>query len=133
MPYHLVLDLRLFADKCYHIFMPNFNMSETLSDEKMARGEAKSCLRTELLMQGDALAEELDVLSVTMLGAGVGPSAAGLHWGLALLAVRHDIQQKAYDELRRYTAMEPSMNVMNNLHDSAGCPYVHALAQEILR
>lgn len=69
-------------------------------DEKTARNEKVDCLRAELLGQGDAFADETDVLCMTMLGAGVGPSAGALHWGMALLAVRQDIQEKAYRELR---------------------------------
>ena len=102
-------------------------------DHKMARSEATPCLRAELLGQGDGFAEEMDLLCITMLAAGVGPTAAALHWGLALLAVRQDIQEKAYLELRNYTGTEPSTDFLDNLNDSNGCPYVSAVAQEILR
>lgn len=101
--------------------------------DKMARNEVTPCLRAELLGQGDDFAEEMALLCVTMLAAGVGPTAAALHWGLALLAVRPDVQKKAYMELRNYTGTEPSTHSLDNLNDSNGCPYVVALAEEILR
>lgn len=101
-------------------------------DEKMARNEGMNCLRAELLGHGDAFADETNVLCMTMLGAGVGPSAGGLHWGMALLAVRQDIQEKAYQELRDYTGVEPSMHALT-LDDGEGCPYILAMAEEVLR
>jgi len=99
-------------------------------DDRLQKGEQVSCIRAELLHQPDVDDEELKLICVTFISAGMAPIVATLQWSLALLARRPDIQQAALHAIREHYQRD---TVMGDADDDQGCQYIVALAKECLR
>ena len=99
-------------------------------DERVRQGSHTPCIRAELLHQPDVDEEELNMICLTFISAGMAPAVATLQWGIALLATRPDIQQTALHAIREHYKDSAPIGDPN---DDQGCPYIVALAKECLR
>lgn len=99
-------------------------------DERLQKGEQVSCIRAELLHRPDVDDEELNLICLTFISAGMAPTVATLQWSLALLARRLDIQQAALQAIQEHYK---DNTVIGDVDDDQGCQYIVALAKECLR
>jgi 3-hydroxyphenylacetate 6-hydroxylase len=99
-------------------------------DERVRHGSHTPCIRAELLHQPDVDEEELNLICLTFISAGMAPAVATLQWCIALLSRRPDIQQKALQAIREHYKDNAPFGDPN---DDQGCQYVVALAKECLR
>jgi 3-hydroxyphenylacetate 6-hydroxylase len=99
-------------------------------DERVRQGSHTPCIRAELLHRPDVDEEELNLICLTFISAGMAPTVATLQWSIALLARRPDIQQTALHAIREhYKDNAP----FGDADDNQGCQYIVALAKECLR
>ena len=99
-------------------------------DERVRQGLHTPCIRAELLHRPDVDEEELNLICLTFISAGMAPTVATLQWSIALLARRPDIQQTALHAIREhYKDNAP----FGDAGDDQGCQYIVALAKECLR
>jgi 3-hydroxyphenylacetate 6-hydroxylase len=99
-------------------------------DERLQKGEQVSCIRAELLHRPDVDDEELNLICLTFISAGMAPTVVTLQWSLALLARRLDIQQAALQAIQEHYK---DNTVIGDVDDDQGCQYIVALAKECLR
>ncbi|ANB14235.1 C-22 sterol desaturase [Sugiyamaella lignohabitans] len=101
-------------------------------DEKIANKTYKPCIQANVLLDPEAKlsSEELMSLSVTMINAGLDTVIVTIVWGIALLATRPDIQEKAYMAIRD---MFPENEPFCDPSEDQKCAYVTAFVRETLR
>lgn len=99
-------------------------------DERLQKGEQTSCIRAELLNRPDVDEEELNLICLTFISAGMAPTVATLQWSLALLAKRPNIQEAALHAIQNHYQ---GNTVIGDVDDDQGCQYIVALAKECLR
>ena len=100
-------------------------------DAKILKGTQKSCIRAELLEREDVDEEELNLVCLTFISAGMAPTVATLQWSIAFLAQRPDIQAAAFHEIMEHYGNE--YKVLGDIDDDQGCAYIVALIKECLR
>ncbi|KIX00657.1 uncharacterized protein Z518_09722 [Rhinocladiella mackenziei CBS 650.93] len=101
-------------------------------DERIRQGTHKPCIRANMLVDEEARLTgiELKSLNLTLLAAGLDTMNSAVSWGIGLLAVRQDIQDKALKSIREtYSADNP----LCDASDDQGCDYLVAVVKEILR
>ena len=99
---------------------------------RMDQGKSDPCIRANVLMDEEAkLSEkELSSINVTILAAGLDTMNSAVAWGIAMLACRRDIQERAVQAIREiYSLEEPLCDV----NDDQSCQYLVAMIKEILR
>ncbi|KAK7205062.1 3-hydroxyphenylacetate 6 hydroxylase [Myxozyma melibiosi] len=92
-----------------------------------------SCIQSKISTDTEAklTEQELLSLSLTMVAGGLDTITTLVSWALPLLALRQDIQAKAYAEIRK---MYPRPNqILCSSMDDQKCLYVVALVRELLR
>ena len=101
-------------------------------DDQLEKGTNKPCIRANAKLDptGKLNGHELTSLNVTMTAAGLDTMQATVSWGLAILAMKPEIQDKTLQEIRKtYTADEPLCEASDDL----SVAYVMALIKEIVR
>ncbi|CZR67154.1 uncharacterized protein PAC_17053 [Phialocephala subalpina] len=82
---------------------------------------------SDLLEREDVDDEELNLVCLTFISAGMAPIVATLQWSLALLAQRPDIQATACEALlNNYGDGE---HMLGKVDDDQGCEYIVALVK----
>ncbi|OCL06090.1 cytochrome P450 [Glonium stellatum] len=99
-------------------------------DERIQMGTQKPCLRADLLSRPDVTEEELNLICLSFISAGMSPTSSTLDWSIAFLAQRPDIQEAAYQAISTHYNSDV---VLGEAEDDQGCEYVVALAKECLR
>jgi 3-hydroxyphenylacetate 6-hydroxylase len=107
-----------------------FNQLNGGLDKALLEGTNAHCIRAELLGREDVNQEELNLICLTFISAGMAPTVATLQWSIALLAKRPDIQEATLRAIRHYYQDNPSLR---DIEDDQGCQYVVALIKECLR
>lgn len=100
-------------------------------DAKIMEGKNMSCIRAELLERDDVDEEELNLVCLTFISAGMAPTVASLQWSIALLAHRLDIQAAAFSAVQEHYGRE--YRPLGDIDDDQGCQYIVALIKECLR
>jgi 3-hydroxyphenylacetate 6-hydroxylase len=100
-------------------------------DGKILKGINEKCIRAELLERGDVDEEELNLVCLTFISAGMAPTVGTLQWSLAFLAQRPDIQAAAFKSIQEH--YENEYKVLGDIDDDQGCEYIVALIKECLR
>lgn len=101
-------------------------------DEKLENGSYKSCIRANVKLdpEGKLNESELTSLNVTMTAAGLDTMQSTISWGIAILAMMPDIQEKALKEVRsKYPENQP----LCDASDDQTIEYISVLAKEISR
>jgi 3-hydroxyphenylacetate 6-hydroxylase len=101
-------------------------------DKKLENGTYKSCIRANVKLdpEGKLNESELTSLNVTMTAAGLDTMQSTVSWGIAILAMKPDIQEKALKEIRnKYPQNQP----LCDASDDQTIEYISVLAKEILR
>ncbi len=99
--------------------------------EKLQNGEAQSCIRADLLERADVDEEELNLVCLTFISAGMAPTVASLQWSVAFLSQRPDIQATAFNSIREHYGDD--YKALGDIDDDQGCAYITALIKECLR
>jgi 3-hydroxyphenylacetate 6-hydroxylase len=101
-------------------------------EERIANKTYKPCIQANILLDPEAKlnAAELMSISVTMINAGLDTVVSTLYWGLAMLASRPDVQEKAYAAIRERHSDD---EVLCDPVEDQKCEYVVALVKEMLR
>jgi 3-hydroxyphenylacetate 6-hydroxylase len=99
-------------------------------DERTRNGTQKPCLRANLLSRSDVSEEELNLISLSFISAGMSPTSSTLDWSIALLAQRPDVQDAAYEAIKDHYKGD---TILGSAEDDQGCAYIVALAKECLR
>lgn len=101
-------------------------------DERLEKGTYKPCIRANVKLDPDSKLNdhELTSLNVTMTAAGLDTMQATVSWGLAILAMRPEIQERALTEIRKkYSQQEPLCEASDDL----SVEYIMAMIKEIVR
>ncbi|KAH8805371.1 3-hydroxyphenylacetate 6-hydroxylase [Xylogone sp. PMI_703] len=106
-------------------------MDNELNDS-IREGTHKPCIRANLLLDKEAKLSELELksLNLTLIAAGLDTMNSAVTWGIAILAVRDDVQERAVQEIRKFYSID---NPLCNVSDDQGCTYLVAVIKEILR
>jgi len=101
-------------------------------DDRIEKGEHKPCIRANVLVDEEARLTplELNSLNLTLLAAGLDTMNSAVSWGIAKLAERQDIQDKALAAIRE---TYPIDSPLCDAADDQGCTYLVAVIKEILR
>ena len=99
-------------------------------DSAVLAGTHQPCIRADLLGREDVDQEELNLICLTFISAGMAPTVATLQWSLALLAKRPEIQATALRAIREHYGKDMPLG---EVEDDQGCQYVVALVKECLR
>lgn len=100
-------------------------------DRKIMDGTKRNCIRAELLERDDVDEEELNLVCLTFISAGMAPTVATLQWSIAFLAQRPDIQAAAFSAIREHYGKD--YKPLGDVDDDQGCQYIVALIKECLR
>lgn len=101
-------------------------------DDRIAEGTEKPCIRANMLADEEARLTKLELssLNLTLLAAGLDTMNSAVAWGIALLATRPHIQERALEAVREiYPADKP----LCDAGDDQSCAYLVAVIKEILR
>jgi 3-hydroxyphenylacetate 6-hydroxylase len=98
-------------------------------DYRLLQEPGLPCMRANLL-KAKVSAEELNMVCMTFISAGMAPTVATLYWSLAFLAQRPDIQSEAMVAIAAHWESHPPEH---DLEDNARCGYIVALVKECLR
>lgn len=101
-------------------------------DDRIAKGTYKPCIRANVLVDEEAQLNKLELssLNLTLLAAGLDTMNSAVSWGLAILAERQDVQDKALAAIREtYSSSTP----LCDASDDQSCVYLVAVIKEILR
>lgn len=101
-------------------------------DKRMTEGKAGSCIQANVMTDPEAKldAKELVSVSFSLLSGGFDTVSSTLGWGIAVLAQRPDIQEKAHKAIRQLHGEE---DILCDANDDGKCTYVVALVREVLR
>ncbi|KAI0123703.1 cytochrome P450 CYP504B10 [Xylariales sp. AK1849] len=101
--------------------------------EKMRNNSHEDCLYSKNQACAHPLPlEELSTVLLTFLSGGLATESNTIHWSLTLLATRPEIQQIAYESIRKvYPNNEQLFEA--GLQDIEEVPYISALVRESLR
>jgi 3-hydroxyphenylacetate 6-hydroxylase len=100
-------------------------------DRKIIEGTQRSCIRAQLLEREDVDEEELNLVCLTFISAGMAPTVATLQWSIAFLAQRPDIQAAAFIAINEHYGNR--YKTLGDIDDDQGCQYIVALIKECLR
>ena len=101
-------------------------------DVRLEKGTAKPSIRANAKLDPEAkLSEaELTSLNVTMTAAGLDTMQSTVSWGIAILATRPEVQEKAIQAIKKvYLQNQP----LCNASDDQKIEYIVILVKEILR
>ena len=101
-------------------------------DDKMEKGEHKPCIRANVKMDEEAKLTDLELMSLnlTLLAAGLDTMNSAVNWGIAMIAMRPDVQAKAIAAIREtYSDNQP----LCDSGDQQTCQYLVIMIKEILR
>lgn len=101
-------------------------------DSRIQQGINKPCIRGNLLVDKEAhlTNREMSSLNLTLLAAGLDTMNSAVSWGIAMFAIRQDIQDKTLKAIRaHYPADQP----LCDPKDDQSCAYLVAVVKEILR
>ncbi|KAI2602053.1 3-hydroxyphenylacetate 6 hydroxylase [Hypoxylon sp. NC1633] len=100
--------------------------------EKVANGTNKPCIQASTIKykEADLNEAELSSFSLSVLAGGFETVATTVQWSIAHLAQNPALQDRAYDEIRRF---QGSDEPLCDAADDQRCAYVLALAKEALR
>lgn len=101
-------------------------------DEKLENGTYQSCIRANVKLdpEGKLNESELTSLNVTMTAAGLDTMQSTVSWGIAVLAMMPDIQEKALTEIRK---KYPENQPLCDAADDQTIEYLCVLIKEIAR
>jgi 3-hydroxyphenylacetate 6-hydroxylase len=101
-------------------------------EDRIAKGTHKPCIRANVLVDKEAQLNKLELssLNLTLLAAGLDTMNSAVSWGLAILAKRQDVQEKALAAIRETYS---SSNPLCDAADDQRCAYLVAVIKEILR
>ena len=101
-------------------------------DSRIAQGTHEPCIRANVLVDEEARLSKLELssLNLTLLAAGLDTMNSAVSWGIALLATRPDVQNKALAAIRE---IYPADNPLCDAGDDQSCAYLVAVVKEILR
>lgn len=101
-------------------------------DDRIEKGTHKPCIRANVLVDEEArlTALELSSLNLTLLAAGLDTMNSAVSWGIAKLAERQDIQDRALAAIRE---TYPIDSPLCDAADDQSCAYLVAVIKEILR
>lgn len=101
-------------------------------DEKLEKGTHASCIRANVKLdpEGKLNESELTSLNVTMTAAGLDTMQSTVSWGIAILSMKPDIQEKALKEIRK---KYPEDQPLCDASDDQTIEYISVLAKEISR
>ncbi|KEF55081.1 3-hydroxyphenylacetate 6-hydroxylase [Exophiala aquamarina CBS 119918] len=101
-------------------------------DNRIKAGTHKPCIRANVLVDEVARlnALELSSLNLTLLAAGLDTMNSAVSWGIAKLAERQDIQDRALAAIRE---TYPIDSPLCDAADDQSCAYLVAVIKEILR
>ncbi|KAK6385745.1 hypothetical protein LTS17_001317 [Exophiala oligosperma] len=101
-------------------------------DERLEKGSYKPCIRANVKLDPDGKLtdHELTSLNVTMTAAGLDTMQATVSWGLAILAMKPEIQEKALSEIAKKF---PQGAPLCEASDEFTVEYIMALIKEIAR
>lgn len=101
-------------------------------DERLADGSYKPCIRANVKLDPDGKLNEAELssLNVTMTAAGLDTMQSTVSWGLAILAMMPDVQDKALKEIRKkYPQSQPLCDETDDL----SIEYIMCMIKEIVR
>lgn len=101
-------------------------------EDRIAKGTHKPCIQANVILDKEARLNDVELMSIslTMLSGGFETFSTVTSWGIALLAMRPDIQDKAIEAIREfYTDSQP----LCDAYDDQKCPYIVGLVRECLR
>lgn len=106
-------------------------MDEDL-DDRLQKGTHAPCIRANVKLDPNSKLSDHDLtsLNVTMTAAGLDTMQATVSWGLAILAMKPEIQEKALREIRNKF---PQGNPLCDASDNLSVDYIMALIKEITR
>jgi 3-hydroxyphenylacetate 6-hydroxylase len=107
-----------------------YNSLNTGLEDRLHNDPTIPCIRADL-MRANVSEEELNLICLTFISAGMAPTVATLQWSLAYLARRPDIQAEAFHALQQHHGS--SSAPLGDINDDQGCAYIVALAKECLR
>ncbi|KAJ0305612.1 hypothetical protein COL516b_005308 [Colletotrichum fioriniae] len=101
-------------------------------EEKIRNGTHEPCIQANVMLDEEAKLNnvELTSISLTMLSAGFETFTAVSTWGIGFLATHPEIQQKAFEAIRK---TYDEGNPLCDAHDDQTIPYLRALVRECLR
>ncbi|KAJ5115932.1 cytochrome P450 [Penicillium angulare] len=90
------------------------------------------CIQANVMLDNEAKLNkvELTSISLTMLSAGFETASAVMSWGICLLAMRGDIQERAFYEIRKVYGEK---EVLCDAYDDQKSKYIVGLVREFLR
>ena len=99
---------------------------------RIENGTNKPCIRGNLLVDEEARLTplELSSLNLTLLAAGLDTMNSAVAWGIGVLAVRQDVQEKTLKSIRELHA---GSDPLCDISDEMKCTYLMAVIKEILR
>lgn len=101
--------------------------------ERMDKGTYTPCIQSNCILDPETKLsrQDLTTISISLIQGGIDTIVGTVMWGVAILANRPDIQEKALEEIRkRYP--DPS-DVLCDPGDQENCSYVAAFVRECLR
>ncbi|KAI6080559.1 cytochrome P450, partial [Hypoxylon rubiginosum] len=100
--------------------------------EKVAKGTNKPCVQASVIKYKEVEldASELRAISLSMLAGGFETVTTTMQWSIAYLAQHPEIQDRAFEEIRRF---QGSDEPLCDAADDQKCAYVLAIAKEALR
>jgi 3-hydroxyphenylacetate 6-hydroxylase len=128
-PFSKITETALDTRKRRDVYIKKLNKE---LDDRMATKTHKPCIQANVLTDPEAKlnATELMSLSVTMINAGLDTVTSTVVWGIAMLATRPDIQEKAFNAIREF--FDEDQVLCDPIEDQK-CTYVVCFVRECLR
>ncbi|KAI0166924.1 cytochrome P450 [Hypoxylon sp. FL1284] len=100
--------------------------------KKVADGTNKPCVQASVIKYKEAELNESELMaiSLSMLAGGFETVTLTMQWSIAYLAQHPEIQDKAYEEIKRF---QGSNDPLCDAADDQKCAYVLAIVKEALR
>lgn len=101
-------------------------------EDRIAKGTHKPCIQANVILDKETRLNDVELMSIslTMLSGGFETFSTVTSWGIALLAMRPDIQDKAVQAIREFY---PDSEPLCDANDDQKCPYIVGLVRECLR
>lgn len=101
-------------------------------EDRVAKGTHQPCIQANVMLDKEARLNEVELMSIslTMLSGGFETFSTVTSWGIALLAMRPDIQEEALQAIRETYS---DNNPLCDAYDDQKCAYVVGLVKECLR
>ncbi|KAI5862973.1 cytochrome P450 [Durotheca rogersii] len=101
-------------------------------EREVSAGTNKPCIQASVIKYKEVELNEteLQAISVSMLSGGFETISTTVQWSMALLAQHPEIQDKAYDEIKKF---QGSKGMWCDATDDQNCSYILGIAKEALR